>query len=806
MIFFQRIAAMCMIVALALASGGCSNGVREDRTINYSGEGGSVAFQHGDDGLFVASSDGSKLDKVFDSTGILASSSPLWSPIDKRLIFTTIQPKSEAGAQVNQPPQQPQPQGTWDANPDGRWFLPGQMEYTCWLRHERTTEDSPATPIPLFTARCNHSGYVAANHAVRWHPEGQKVFYLDLLEDGLLGLHEFDLTTGNKRLIFERTAVAMLFDWSPEGNYLTCTLIATADGNQHNGTWVFTGRELMPQAEEWWHVPGSQHFATLQNFDLLEVLRIGQPSWSADEHAFAFVARPAPETEHEGAELCVANMETRQVEDWYVANQPLRDVHWHPAEDVLGFVEGVSGGQLRIAHAAGEVTVPTFEPISGSNSGLEIRRFAGWSAQGDQLAFVSPIPDAELQHAWALLFPLLPAARDRVYIADEKGGDAKLVHEGMRISFPKWSPTENQLSLWGTFSPSHRSWTATLLPWSLRPGDPAAILDGATGELSWMAVNPQEKSQVGHYYLLKQQYERAWEWYEQGAVGREPAKPPALSAVWSREWTAREPWFFEYYCLSKLGRLAEADARLSDFRKSMEFDIESSGTLFPDPAATPPDATQPEQQLELQRLVDFITPLMQAMHASEVFLSLNAASDGVDYFQSEWDRATNDYERFACGLCLTQMQLASGAHAAYADFVTSQFVPLVEQLLKDRTIAKVNELPTGQWLEWRDWLETTGVAVAAGTSLLPMGSEEFMATLTEAQVRALLPKWQLLMADSTLPCNVVVLAMQERLGQAPASDSSQVERPTFLLEELRLETPQQVDQLIRQLTEFTMPL
>ncbi len=847
-------ARLAFLMSLAIGLAGCSSGVREDRTIDYSSDGADVAFQHGDEGVFVASADGAMLVKIFDSAQALAVSSPLWSPIDKRLVFTSLHPNVAKGTQAaNETASLAERKGevvfgNWDENPEGRRFLPGQVLYTCWLREEPTGE-GPAEPRALFTARCNHAGYVGANLAVRWHPAGQKVVYLDLLDDGQMGLFEFELSTGNKRQISPRTGAGLVFDWSPGGSYLTCSVVGNSSGTQADGTWVVAKSESGGAADAWWQLPHSERFAVQVSFDLLEVLRTARPVWSTDERALAFIAMqpvnaqlPSVATESKegaqlGSALYVADVASRQVAESYRAEATIRDVRWHPDGKRVGFVEGAVEGKLRIAAAASDVAEPLQE--------LAIRQFVGWNATGDSLSIVSPIPEAEYQHRWALLFPSIAQARDRVYIVAEKAVAAdgvaedgvaeaavatdgvaeaavaeaavagKLVHDGMRISFPKWSPTENKLSLWGTFTPSHRCWSAVLLPWSLRPGDPAAVWDGASGELNWLAVSPQEKSQVGHFYLLKQEYARAWEWYEQGAMGREPPKPLSVTALWSHdqlELPANEPWFYEYYCLSKLGRTLEAEARLQELKMSMRFANDPFDPTVTDFSSiglnlAGDDATVAQWQQELGKLVDLVTPLLPAIHACEVFLSLNAASDGVGYFQSEWNKATSDSERFACGLGLTQMQLASGAHAEYAAFVTEDFLPVVERLLGDRPLPESFALPTSNSLaDWRTGVESLAIGLAAGLSILPLGSQEFMATLEEDQVLALLPKWQEMASRSPFAIDVAVMAMQERLREIDAGNWQRAARPTFLSKTVRLSTPQEVDQLILLLSELPQHL
>ena len=77
-----------LIFSLILA--GCGQPVREDRSINWSREGESVGFQHGQEGIFVADKDGGKLTKIFQpGENIVATSTPLWSSVGRKAIFTT---------------------------------------------------------------------------------------------------------------------------------------------------------------------------------------------------------------------------------------------------------------------------------------------------------------------------------------------------------------------------------------------------------------------------------------------------------------------------------------------------------------------------------------------------------------------------------------------------------------------------------------------------------------------------------------------------------------------------------------------
>jgi hypothetical protein len=829
MINRPKLAVVVCASLFAFCLAGCSPGVREDRSINYSTEGGSVAFQHGDEGVFVASADGQSLERIFDSMEVLATSSPLWSPVDQRLIFTTVEPLRDANQAGTDPGLVV---ADWEAFPDGRPFYAGQMEYTCWLAQapsqDATTQDgtsqdaTQAEPKPLFTARCNHSGYVAANLAVRWHPSGQQIVFVDQVDEVHMGLFVFDLQSSTRKQVMEKVAQTIVFAWSPRGNYLSASLHGVAEGTQHDGVWLLAGQQLTAPETAWWHIPGSDQYETRGWREPLELLRRSQPVWNQDESKLAYpLSRRVASGQELEHNIAIAQPASREVGLLLTTSEPLRDLRWHPDGKRLGFIEGglqwsvverddedARRATWKIVDQAGVVS----EPLADSDAFAtnQLRQFVGWNASGEQMAVVAPIAVEEYQHKWAVLFPAIPSARDRVLLLDtSKTTQPHIVHEGMRITFPQWSPTANQLSLWGTFTPTHRSWLSIVLPASLRPGDPAAILDAETGQLSWLAINQHERSQVGHYYLLKQDYARAWEWYSKGAEGRAEPQPQSLQNLWSQESRTRfaqEPWFFEYYCLFKLGRHDEAQTRLANFRRSMSFQLPREGEeLLND--VNPSD---PMIRRELQQTLDLLTPLIQASLAAEVFLSLNASDDGVQFFRQQYTQATNDAERFAAAICLTQMLLATGDHVQYATFVTDELLPFVERLTTDKTLPGSLEVPNANDIAaWREQAEWLGLLLISGMSCLPLASAEFQATLDEALVRELLPVWQAFAQRSPLPVDAVVIAMLQRLGQDTSDAVARsAEKEPWLpgRAEFQWESPQQVDDMIVQLSQLFQQL
>src|SRR5262249_36270692 len=147
------------LVSVPLISG--CNPVRQDQTITFSRNGDAVGFQHGPEGVYVAGKDGGPPIKVFEpGPDVAAVSTPLWNPKDQRLVFTTARPIDGQPAATR---------SFIELQPEGALFGQRAVTYTCWLRDEPKNGEA-AKPVPLFEATCDHVGYIAANLAVRWHP------------------------------------------------------------------------------------------------------------------------------------------------------------------------------------------------------------------------------------------------------------------------------------------------------------------------------------------------------------------------------------------------------------------------------------------------------------------------------------------------------------------------------------------------------------------------------------------------------------------------------------------------------------
>jgi hypothetical protein len=288
---------------------------------------------------------------------------------------------------------------------------------------------------------------------------------------------------------------------------LACWVPAEARGADRDGLWIG-----QPDAESatWWQVPSSNNLAQAELGSLLEQLRATRPAWTADGQSFAFVTsrQAASQSDPGESRLWIGRLADRSVEE--VTREParLRDLHWSPRGEMLGLVRsGIEPRPVAVAAPASTpgqtATLHIWNRAGGLSAPLNqrpVRRFAGWCAAGDHLAYV--VPDVILGAEgplWSFLLVPDPLARDAVMIEDGTGVGRRTsepVFSGLRVTFPHWSSSSSDelLSLWWTFSPSHRSVLSRFLGGGLRPGDPAALLDARTGTLAWMAVSPLEET------------------------------------------------------------------------------------------------------------------------------------------------------------------------------------------------------------------------------------------------------------------------------------------------------------------------
>ncbi len=577
------------MLGLVLVLAGCEP-VREDRTIEFSAQAESVGFQHGDQGVFVADKVGGGLKKVFQpGADVLATSTPLWSPKGKRLVFTTATAADGDAAAVARSQAQLRGllRGGSEPDPTGELFTQEPVVFTCWLRDE--AEGEP--PVKLFEAKCDHVGYVAANLAVRWHPQGDRILYLNSVSSARHALFAYDLKTKASRKVFPHEAPALVFDWSPDGKHLACVLGTAGSGGStgadRDGLWIG-----QPDADPaaWWHVPGSNKAGQAGTGSLIEQLRATRPAWTADGQSFAYVTYRQGSSQSDPGEsrLWMGKPAGQRIEE--IAREParLRDLHWSPQGEVLGLVRDEIGpvpiAPVMPASTPGQnATLHIWDRAGGLSAPVNnqpVRRFAGWCPAADHLAYVVPADVLGAENPlWSFLLVPDPLARDAVLIEDGNGagqGMTRSAFSGLRVTFPHWSPSSSDdvLSLWCTFSPSHRSVLSRFLGGGLRSGDPAALLNAQTGTLSWMAVSPLEETQIGHYHQIKHEYDKAWRQYERAEAaatnaGATPEPEPKSATEWmGRLFSPGGIAVFQFHCLTKLGRLDEGRTKLESFRKS----------------------------------------------------------------------------------------------------------------------------------------------------------------------------------------------------------------------------------------------
>jgi dipeptidyl aminopeptidase/acylaminoacyl peptidase len=768
------------MLSIVVALVGC-DGVQEDRTIEFSPQADSVGFQHGAEGVFVADKGGGGLKKIFEpGADVLATSTPLWSPKGRQLVFTT------AAANASSPLTQAQLRGLLpngpDPNPAGDVFARVPVEYTCWLRDE--ADQGP--PVKLFSAKCDHVGYVAANLAVRWYPQGDRIVYVDSASSGRHGLYASDLKTKTSRKIFPHEAAAIVFDWSPDGEHLACVLgTAGALGNgdgERDGLWI---GQPEAAADAWWHVPGSNNLAKAELGSLLEQLRATRPAWTADGKSFAFI------TSHQGASqsdpgesrLSIGRLAERRVEE--ITREParLRDLHWSPRGELLGLVraelEPALGATTTSTPASTRAaTLHVWNRDAGLSKALStrpVRRFAGWCAAGDHLAYVVPgdVLGAK-SPLWSFLLVPEPVARDDVLVEDNDragSGTSQPAFSGLRVTFPHWSPSSSDdvLSLWCTFSPTHRSILSRFLGGGLRLGDPAALLDARTGTLAWMAVSPVEEVQIGHYHQIKHEYQEAWRRYERAraaapSASATPEPEPRSATEWAnRLFSPRGIEVFQYHCLTKLGRHDDARKMLSSFRDTYPPELPSqranNGDERVDSAPFPLD--QPWVQ-DLLKRGGLGARLLQDLYIAEVLLSLDASENARDYFQvvTAPGSAETDTARLSGAIVLAQILLLEGKHGEYTKLATETLTPLLLKLHPS--------LPAQSSSNSLDFTRRVP-DLLGGLALLPLTSKAFLSGLSEAEVKSVVIRWENLRSQARddfdrLAVDLVLEASYRQLG------------------------------------------
>lgn len=740
------------IVGVCGLLSGCGEPVREDRTVEFSRDGSQVAFQHGDQGVYVANADGKGLTKIFqpDDT-VLATSRPLSSPIDGRLIFTTAHL-----------PQGEKIQSGLNGGPeplDGRLARQLPVKYACWVGIPETN-DHPAEVLKLFEASCGHLGYVSAGLAVRWSPDGKKICYCASLanDPARHSVFEYDLVSQKSRQIFPHAGTAVIFDWTPAGSHLCCVVgdALTADeANQRvdsiSGAWI----GLPDDNRSWWRVPESDRLAEGQLPSVIEMLRASRPAWTRDDVRFAFVSqRRAPGKENVKHVLQRVDFLTRAMTTLAEGDQPITDLRWSSDGNRLGYVQQdeTNGAILKVIDLQGPLqTVPTQLPV---------RQFAGFNSANTHLAYVlsnqRPM-NPKFRH-WALL--LVPGpSRDTIWVAPADGSAAgKDIFSGMHVTFPQWSPTDDKLSLWLTFTPRYRSLISVVAQTGMWPGDPAVTIDTRSGAISWMAINPQEELQVGHYYLLKGDLNEAWRWYQQAREKLPPHKPPTDWPEFIRRMGAPEnSQLFEYICLQRLGRDAEALAKWNEFEEN----------FFPQPSKPGLPENQPLSNEFWSSFIDnnskLAKPLLRDLFVAEVFLSVDGLQEALAHFRQAVGKDETDHMALSRAIVVAQLLLLADDRPAYVAHCDTVVAPLALKLWKP-----MHDQQTG--------LFQADAEMAVGFCLVPLFRQEFLAELPRDKVQQHSAAWKALDAPDAAGTSAVAINLILRAAALALNDADEAKK------------------------------
>ncbi len=370
-----------------------------------------------------------------------------------------------------------------------------------------------------------------------------------------------------------------------------------------------------------------------------------------------------------------AQTSDRKVEQIFAVDGQILDPHWSP-DARLGFVAMTTHPELTVIDAAGKIEHPVPHDF--------VRNFAGWNPSGtlayviaehpprDLFSAASPKPgrasdpakkrelaekadkDEKLVNWSPLLWPD-PLARDALVVLP-KGGPPRVVIAGLRFTFPQWSPARESISVWGTFTPSHQSWVDAVLGHGLtmRTGDPAAVIDVATGSVRWLAINGDEQAQIGHYLQEKHDFAGALDWYrkaEKTLPKLQPVTPLELEQGVASDVARRRMFeFLLWHCLAKLGKEADATARLTAFEQACRIQWPTAPTAAPSAApgngataatvgamagANGPHLSQSTAGEPAER----VASLMRALAEAQALLSIDDTEGAINFFRVRIDSA-----------------------------------------------------------------------------------------------------------------------------------------------------------------------
>jgi hypothetical protein len=197
-----------------------------------------------------------------------------------------------------------------------------------------------------------------------------------------------------------------------------------------------------------------------------------------------------------------------------------------------------------------------------------------------------------------------------------------------------------------------------------------------------------------------------------------PAAAPPQPAELASQLVAFERFeVFHWHCLKKLGRDAEAQQRLAEFRR----------LTTPAVPAAPPAGAAPPVTADEQRATEMFSRLLADLYVAEALLAVDASSDAEAFFETTLAGAESDADRLSAAIVLGQLRLINGRSNEYARLSLDQIVPL---------LAEVPASPTNT---------AVGDATSAGGmlrmvllySLVPLFTSDFLAELPADTVEVL---------------------------------------------------------------------
>lgn len=272
------------------------------------------------------------------------------------------------------------------------------------------------------------------------------------------------------------------------------------------------------------------------------------------------------------------------------------------------------------------------------------------------------------------------------------------------------------------------------------------LFDVETGRLDWMPVNPREKIQIGHYYLMKRDNLAALKWYEDAREELGPLARPTIQEFAGALRNQSALTLFHSICLRRLGRDDESLQMLTEFHEMFLPELPKDDAPLPGfawNAAMLRRALQPD---------GLWAALLRDFYIAEACLSLNSPEEAQYYLEQPGEQVDSDSKRLSKAIVLSQLLLLQSRYDEYAEFVTQTLLPAA--------IDELTAMPTGTEQPF-DWIQSDNprslIVFSAGLAMLPMFSAEFLDELDRDQIETLSAEWEVPRGRSDQPvCHLAI--------------------------------------------------